>query len=43
VTHSMVVRYDRALGRRVWRRIAPGHRRFVRALLNRARSAQATR
>jgi hypothetical protein len=39
VTHSMVVRYDRALGGRVWRRIAPGHRRFVRALLNRARNA----
>jgi len=39
VTHTMVVRYDRALGRRVWSRMAPGHHRFVRALLNRAGSA----
>jgi len=39
VTHSMLVRYDRALGRRVWSRMAPGHHRFVRALLNRAGSA----
>lgn len=39
VTHSMVVRYDRALGRSVWARMAPGHHRFVRALLKRASSA----
>ncbi len=39
VTHSMVVRFDSALGRQIWSRMAPGHHRFVRALINRAERA----
>ena len=39
VSHSMVVRYDRAVGRSIWSRMAEGHHRFVRALLSRAREA----
>ncbi|MCO8271477.1 hypothetical protein M1L60_12820 [Actinoplanes sp. TRM 88003] len=36
VTQAMVVRFDRPLGRRIWGRLAPKHRRFLRALLGRA-------
>ncbi|XVU26900.1 hypothetical protein ACQPZJ_07590 [Actinoplanes sp. CA-054009] len=37
VTHAMLVRYDTGLGRRVWTRFAPAHRRFYVRLLDRAR------
>ncbi|MFF5084444.1 hypothetical protein ACFY36_46010 [Actinoplanes sp. NPDC000266] len=37
VTHAMVVRYETGLGRRVWTRFAPAHRRFYVHLLDRAR------
>ncbi|MEU8814562.1 hypothetical protein [Actinoplanes sp. NPDC048796] len=37
VTHAMLVRYDSGLGRRVWTRFAPAHRRFYVRLLDRAR------
>nr|WP_296077165.1 hypothetical protein [uncultured Actinoplanes sp.] len=36
VVHAMVVRFDRALGRRVWERMAPGHRKFLRRIIGRA-------
>lgn len=36
VTHTMLVRYDRGLGARLWARAAPGHRRFLTGLLERA-------
>jgi hypothetical protein len=36
VTHAMVVRYDRAIARRVWARLAPKHRAFLGGLLLRA-------
>ena len=36
LTQVMLVRFDRALGRRIWTRLARGHRRFVKALLSRA-------
>ncbi|MCM4084418.1 hypothetical protein [Paractinoplanes hotanensis] len=36
VTQAMLVRFDRPLGRRIWTRLAPKHRRFLRALLARA-------
>ncbi|XVV14122.1 hypothetical protein ACQP2X_07175 [Actinoplanes sp. CA-131856] len=37
VAHAMVVRYDTGLGRLVWTRLAPAHRRFYVGLLDRAR------
>ena len=36
VLHTMVVRYDRGLGARLWPRVAPRHHRFVIGLLERA-------
>ncbi|SNY31454.1 hypothetical protein [Paractinoplanes atraurantiacus] len=39
VTHAMLVRYDTVLGRLVWTRFAPAHRRFYVDLLDRARRA----
>ncbi|GAA0492120.1 hypothetical protein Ade02nite_21690 [Paractinoplanes deccanensis] len=36
LTHVMLVRYDRGLGRHLWTRFAPAHRRFYVGLLARA-------
>jgi hypothetical protein len=36
LTQAMLVRFDRPLGRRIWTRLAPGHRRFLKSLLSRA-------
>src|SRR5690242_18976568 len=36
VSQAMFVRFDRPLGRRIWARLAPKHRRFLHALLARA-------
>ncbi|MEV4348350.1 hypothetical protein AB0J83_28160 [Actinoplanes sp. NPDC049596] len=37
VVHAMLVRYDRPLGRCLWTRFAPSHRRFYTKLLDRSR------
>lgn len=36
LTQAMLIRFDRPLGRHIWTRLAPGHRRFLKALLARA-------
>lgn len=36
LTQAMLVRFDRPVGRRIWVRLAPGHRRFLKLLLARA-------
>ncbi|WP_127504603.1 DUF2867 domain-containing protein [Actinoplanes solisilvae] len=36
LTQAMLVRFDRPTGRRIWTRLAPGHRRFLKLLLARA-------
>jgi hypothetical protein len=39
VVHAMLVRYDRAIARRVWTVLGPRHHRFVADLLDRASRA----
>lgn len=41
VVHAMLIRYDRSIARPVWRMVAPRHRRFIGALLDRANVAAA--
>ena len=36
VVHAMLVRFDRPLGRRVWQRMAPGHRKFLGRIISQA-------